>query len=431
MNIEYGTIIRLRHLRTTQLLKSLDRKFPEPSISKQQMVVATDQESDPETHWLVKERHGSDGRRGEPVRNGDTIRLQHLGTGAHLHSLSIKARHQAPITRDGAQQEVSASAPDKGNDHDDWVLETYGTEFWQPHEKVRIYHAVTKWPLHSHRAYDKERTAGFQEVTAYANKDDNDLWCALPVAPKRVAAAAKPASRNADAGDTEGKPGGFVEHVRNHPLAYVVGTIVATAAGTWQVCKATLIERAERDQAYAERQLATERAAHEQTQAKLRKVETDLENLTQIPASDKPRAEALSSIAAENSELRKEVAQLRTQVSEDRAREWPAFTEDQIQAWAEHLGGFQIKSITVFWGQNVDAKYLYRSIQKLGAALKVEVLPGGGNGLRHQIIVHASVQDQAAIAWVKLLKEAKYPTVLQASDGVPAGEISVFIGERP
>jgi hypothetical protein len=58
MNIKYGMVLRLRHQRTGRLLKSWDKRYPPPSTSNQQVVAATNEESDTGTHWRLK---GPDG----------------------------------------------------------------------------------------------------------------------------------------------------------------------------------------------------------------------------------------------------------------------------------------------------------------------------------------------------------------------------------
>ena len=91
----------------------------------------------------------------------------------------------------------------------------------------------------------------------------------------------------------------------------------------------------------------------------------------------------------------------------------------------------KIKSLTVYWGQDVDAKFFYRSPQKLGSAINAEVLPGSGNGVRHKIVVTASDQDPAAPLLVRLLHESRYPASLDTGPAIVPGEIGIFLGERP
>lgn len=453
MKIKYGMTIRLRHVTTTRLLKSLDKNFPSPSISKQQMVVATNDESDLGTLWRVKAPHGSPETTGEgqPVKNGAIIRLEHVNTRSNLHSHSIKDGHLAPVTRDGAQQEVTAfGALGLGDDNDDWILETQGADTWEFGGQVRLYHRKTNWPLHSHTASEPVTTAGFQEVTAYAGKDPNDFWVAVAVEPAdSIRGAAErpsattmgpshqtrplPTTKERRTAATKSQP--LAEHFRNHAVVYILSLMAATVVATWQVSKATQVDIAEQKVGLMERQLSAERSAHEQTQAKLKSAEAELTNYAALvkdnKGASKPDAEIFARISAENSALRSEIAQLKTQISEDHAREWPALDDERIAAWAEKLAPHKIKSLTVYWGQDVEAKFFYRSLQKLGVAVKAEVLPGSGNGVRHKIVVTASPQDQAAPLLVRLLNESNYPASLDTGPAIVLGEIGIFLGEKP
>ena len=70
-------------------------------------------------------------QRGTRIRNGATIRLQHLGTGHWLHSHG----HRSPLS---SNQEVSAYGnADESNTNDNWRVETNGEEFWERNKKAR------------------------------------------------------------------------------------------------------------------------------------------------------------------------------------------------------------------------------------------------------------------------------------------------------
>lgn len=79
---------------------------------------------------------GSDGnmvpcKRGERVKHGAHIRLQHLETGKWLHSHS----HRSPLSNN---YEVSAfGKTDESNSNDNWVVDAQGADFWQRGSKAR------------------------------------------------------------------------------------------------------------------------------------------------------------------------------------------------------------------------------------------------------------------------------------------------------
>lgn len=79
---------------------------------------------------------GGDGKvvpckRGEPVRHGAHLRLQHLETGKWLHSHS----HRSPLSNN---YEVSAfGKADESNSNDNWVVDAQGKAFWERGSKAR------------------------------------------------------------------------------------------------------------------------------------------------------------------------------------------------------------------------------------------------------------------------------------------------------
>jgi hypothetical protein len=194
MTIKYGMHIRLRHFTTSRLLKSLDKRFPPPSISRQQMALATNDETDAGAIWRVKGPHGtSEGAfKGKPVKNGAVVRLEHLNTRTNLHSHPLEQHHRAPVTRDGMQQEVTThGALGVGDSNDDWILETQGTTHWKSGTNVRLIHQGTNRGLHSHEVSHPVMTDGFQEVTAYIGRDDSDFWQATQLEKTATAIVSK------------------------------------------------------------------------------------------------------------------------------------------------------------------------------------------------------------------------------------------------
>jgi hypothetical protein len=193
MNIKYGMILRLRHQRTGRLLKSWDKRYPPPSISNQQVVAATNDESDSGTHWRVKGPDGTpdDFEKGKSVTHGRVIRLEHVNTRANLHSHRFEDGHLAFFTRDGGHQEVScAGSLGKADDNDNWRVEVEGGGDWVANAVVRLVHVNTTRPLHSHNN-SVPALDGLQEITAYMNRDENDHFLGLPVEPAEPPLLAK------------------------------------------------------------------------------------------------------------------------------------------------------------------------------------------------------------------------------------------------
>jgi len=77
----------------------------------------------------------------EPIKCGDTIRLQHLQTRLFLHSHYF----QSPLS---SNQEVSCfgdgrDSKDSGDDGDNWQVEC-STENWRRDDPVRFKHSATQ-----------------------------------------------------------------------------------------------------------------------------------------------------------------------------------------------------------------------------------------------------------------------------------------------
>jgi hypothetical protein len=169
----YRNIIKMRHLLTTNTLHSHALNYGHPGTSGQQQVTAF-AGSDDNDLWRVK---GPDGqsdnfKEGEPVQHGDAIRLEHVLTGRNLHS---HGGFPSPVT---GQQEVTCYGNNGiGDANDNWRIEIEGGGTWDSGKRLRLIHVLTNHALHSHRGFSHPQwTAGQQEVTGFAGRDDNDWW---------------------------------------------------------------------------------------------------------------------------------------------------------------------------------------------------------------------------------------------------------------
>ncbi|KAI9225614.1 MAG: glycosyltransferase family 39 protein [Piptocephalis tieghemiana] len=185
-DIAYGSKVYLRHVNTRGgYLHSHPSYYP--GGSKQQQVTAYPFKDD-NSAWILQKRtkpsipYNETER--EWVRNGDIIRLEHVGTQKKLHSHN----HKAPVSEQDHHKEVSAYGfPEfDGDDNDLWVVEIYD---WEPtvpesrdrlisiHSKFRLRHHLQRCHLFSHKV--KLPKWGFeqQEVTCIVNgKPKNALW---------------------------------------------------------------------------------------------------------------------------------------------------------------------------------------------------------------------------------------------------------------
>lgn len=88
-----GSAIKLTHQLTGYKLHSHDVKYG--SGSGQQSVTAFPQADDPNSYFVVQAADGQQCARGQSIKCGDVVRLQHQATGAYLHS----HLHASPLSQ--------------------------------------------------------------------------------------------------------------------------------------------------------------------------------------------------------------------------------------------------------------------------------------------------------------------------------------------
>jgi hypothetical protein len=167
----YGDVVKLQHRDTSRWLHSHETTYVHKDSSGQQEVTAFagDDEND---YWLVRGPHGQprDHKKGESVRRGDVIRLEHVRTTRNLHSHGVRA------PRSDKQQEVSCFGNwGNGNSGDNWQVEEIDgdEEVWQWGSIVKLAHEETGLVLHSH---DEQYRDDHYEVTCSKGRDNNDWW---------------------------------------------------------------------------------------------------------------------------------------------------------------------------------------------------------------------------------------------------------------
>ncbi|WP_181009878.1 MIR domain-containing protein [Ornithinimicrobium sufpigmenti] len=174
----YGSTVKLSHTWTGRTLHSHALNYGHPGSSRQQQVTAFEGADDNDL-WRVKAAHGQPDNHqdGQPVRHGDTVRLEHVLTRRNLHSHS---GHPSPVTR---QQEVTCFGQGGvGDGNDNWRVELERPGEWTAQARVRLIHQPTNHALHSHAGHSHPQwTAGQQEVTAFRDRDSNDWWTILEI----------------------------------------------------------------------------------------------------------------------------------------------------------------------------------------------------------------------------------------------------------
>lgn len=94
--------------------------------SGQQSVTGTEVQEDVNSHWAVKAATGKICPRGEAVRCGSTIRLEHLATAKNLHS------HHFSSPMSGNQEISCYGDGGEGDTGDHWVVICSGTSETMP-----------------------------------------------------------------------------------------------------------------------------------------------------------------------------------------------------------------------------------------------------------------------------------------------------------
>ncbi len=172
-SIVYRAVIRLIHDRTGVCLHSHNRMYEHPGSSKQQQVTGFAGSND-DDFWIVKGPHNfpEEYKKGNSIRHGDIIRLEHRTTRKNLHSHS---NTPSPVS---GQQEVTAFGEDGvGDTNDNWKVDIENGGVWLQGVKVRLIHQNTGAMLHSHAGYNLPEIGYHQqEVTCFERRNLDDWW---------------------------------------------------------------------------------------------------------------------------------------------------------------------------------------------------------------------------------------------------------------
>lgn len=162
-----GSALKLLNTANNVRLHSHDVKYG--TGSGQQSVTAVDSSDDHNSYWKIKGKTSDDCPRGQPIKCGQTIKLQHLTTGRNLHSHHF----QSPLSHN---LEVSAFGEQgNGDDGDFWVV-ICSTKLWKRNDKIQLKHIVTNGFLHVSGDTFSRPIHGQREVSAYTSFSENNYW---------------------------------------------------------------------------------------------------------------------------------------------------------------------------------------------------------------------------------------------------------------
>jgi dolichyl-phosphate-mannose--protein O-mannosyl transferase len=174
--VKYRDTLKLKHVATESILRSIRENYTHEGTSGQQVVTAA-KESDTMSYWVVKGPHNQpeNYKEGTPIKRGDIIRLEHLPTRGNLHSHHHShEERKSPISR---QNEVTVFGKNSiGDDNDNWRVEVQYGKTWYENIYVKLIHVDTNYALHSH---NHEYTTDQKEVTCFRDRDDNDWWVVI------------------------------------------------------------------------------------------------------------------------------------------------------------------------------------------------------------------------------------------------------------
>ncbi|XP_044729891.1 stromal cell-derived factor 2 [Chrysoperla carnea] len=163
-----GTVLKLMNSDLQVRLHSHDVKYG--TGSGQQSVTGTELTEDVNSHWLVKAGTGKLCNRGEPIKCGSIIRLEHLATHKNLHS----HRFESPLS---GGQEISCygSGDGEGDSGDHWELVCSGDK-WLRDESVMLKHVETdKYLCATGRAFGRP-ISGQIEIAGVSSLRGSVYW---------------------------------------------------------------------------------------------------------------------------------------------------------------------------------------------------------------------------------------------------------------
>lgn len=166
VQVTCGSMIKLESPVTKHRLHSFDVNYG--TGSGQQAVVGSSEHNSGQSMWLIRSGRAEGCTRGETIKIGTPIRLQHAGTGKWLHSHLFPS----PLTG-GNHQEVSGFGSSEQSDTGDvWLVEWDDAKqkHWMRDMPIRIKHKDTGAYLSNHGKTYPRPIAGHSEIFAVKNK---------------------------------------------------------------------------------------------------------------------------------------------------------------------------------------------------------------------------------------------------------------------
>ncbi|XP_060517841.1 stromal cell-derived factor 2 [Cylas formicarius] len=166
-----GSVIKLMQTDYKVRLHSHDVKYG--TGSGQQSVTGTEIQEDVNSHWLIKAPTGKVCLRGDLVKCGSIIRLEHLETKKNLHSHLFSS----PLS---GNQEISCYGDDKGDGDsgDHWTVICSG-DSWRRDDSVMLKHVDTDVYLGVSGSSFGRPIEGQMEVVGVRSSSNSVHWQAV------------------------------------------------------------------------------------------------------------------------------------------------------------------------------------------------------------------------------------------------------------
>ncbi|CAH0557963.1 unnamed protein product [Brassicogethes aeneus] len=162
-----GSVVKLLNTDYKVRLHSHDVKYG--TGSGQQSVTATEVQEDINSHWIVKGVTGVSCTRGEPVKCGSSIRLEHTETKKNLHSHHFSS----PLS---GNQEISCYGDNgDGDTGDHWTVVCSG-DSWLRDDSVMLKHADTGMYLSASGRTFGRPINGQMEVVGVSSSTGSVHW---------------------------------------------------------------------------------------------------------------------------------------------------------------------------------------------------------------------------------------------------------------
>jgi hypothetical protein len=181
--VKYGSKFTLKHLNSKGLLQSYFAPDTEPNqvVTCSDMGANNDNKASNKNMWIVRAPSSEtvEGRTGDVVHNGESIRLQHAHTNRFLTLCDCAAEPTVPPNPKAVEHMAVACTTINeatSSELDDWVVELHGRdeiEAWHTGFQIRFI-GNTGNMLHSHMWSPPQRSA--RQVTACFQKNLENLW---------------------------------------------------------------------------------------------------------------------------------------------------------------------------------------------------------------------------------------------------------------